>query len=89
MDRRRFVPEIPTVASSRFDVATPTPRSARRIVRDPDAAGCLAVQADDLIEGQLASLQALPDEPALLVQLQSLQARGLGMMMACPRRDNR
>jgi hypothetical protein len=64
IDPRRFVPEIPAVASSRFDVATPTPGSARRIVRDPR----LAVQADGLIEGQLAGLQALPDDHALLVE---------------------
>jgi len=31
----------------------------------------------------LASLQTLPDEPAVLVQRQSLQARSLGMMLAC------
>jgi hypothetical protein len=79
----RFVPEIPAVASSRFDVATSTPGSADRIVRDPHAAGCFAVQAEGLIEGQLAGPQALPDEHALLVQLQSLRARGLGMVMAC------
>ena len=62
---------------------SPAPVNARRIGRALHAAGCFAAQTEGLIEGQLAGLQTLPDEPAVLVQRQSLQARSLGMMMAC------